>query len=332
MTVPGRERTGRRKGRTTATGLTVALALGLGVLVTTTGVAGAHGIGLFRAPGATAGHPALVSTADSSPLSSATAGTTPHTSAPAPAAPAVPTPKSAGTTPGAAAVSAPPVTAPGRSVVLSAGQQPSQVGAVFTGSLAAGHSCTASVVDSPAGDLIVTAAHCLSSGTAKGSTFVPGYRDGTAPFGVWQITDVLEDAAWTGGHDPDHDVAFAVVQPLDGRSLQSVVGSYGLDTSGVSSATVQITGYPSSTDEPISCTGSSSAFGAAQLRVYCTGYPSGTSGSGWVENYDRSTGTGAIMGVIGGYQTGGDTADVSYSTRFGSSTQALYRQAEAAGA
>jgi hypothetical protein len=43
------------------------------------------------------------------------------------------------------------------------------------------HFCSASVVDSPAGNLVITAAHCLAGRTPGGFVFVPGYRDGRAP-------------------------------------------------------------------------------------------------------------------------------------------------------
>jgi hypothetical protein len=50
------------------------------------------------------------------------------------------------------------------------------VGALFTASAGqlGRHFCTASVVDSPAGDLLITAAHCVT-GTAGTIDFVPGY-------------------------------------------------------------------------------------------------------------------------------------------------------------
>jgi hypothetical protein len=66
--------------------------------------------------------------------------------------------------------------------------------------------------------------------------------------------------------------------------------------------------------------------------VNCTGYPGGTSGSGWVENYNATTGTGSIIGVIGGYEEGGDTDDTSYAALFDDSVQSLFEQAKAAAA
>jgi hypothetical protein len=53
-----------------------------------------------------------------------------------------------------------------------------QVGALFQGAWRSEpHFCTASVVDSPSGDVIVTAAHCLS-GDASDLEFVPMCHDG----------------------------------------------------------------------------------------------------------------------------------------------------------
>jgi hypothetical protein len=49
------------------------------------------------------------------------------------------------------------------------------------------HFCTATVVDSPRGDVVVTAAHCVSGWKAGSLAFVPGYRDGAAPRGIWNV-------------------------------------------------------------------------------------------------------------------------------------------------
>ncbi|WP_051942726.1 trypsin-like serine peptidase [Streptacidiphilus rugosus] len=237
----------------------------------------------------------------------------------------------AATTPTATTASgALPVTTTGRSQVLAAAQQTAKVGAIFSSnSITSGnHHCTASVVDSPAGDVIVTAAHCLASGGSTGAVFVPGYRDGSAPNGVWQITRVIEDSSWTDDGDQDDDVAFALVAPQSGRSLEaSVGGGYTLSTTGTTAATVQLTGYPSQTDEPITCTGTAAAYSGTQLIVDCTAFTGGTSGTAWVADYDAANDSGSVIGVIGGYQQGGDTADTSYSIVFDATAADLYAQA-----
>jgi hypothetical protein len=273
--------------------------------------------------GPTSGTAGASASTSSSPTAgaSATAAASPSATAAAKAAPeAAAKPTTAGNV---------PVTSTGHSQVLAAAQQSTKVGAIFSSSsiTPGNHHCTASVVDSPAGDVIVTAAHCLNSGRT-GAVFVPGYRDGAAPQGVWSITQVVENSAWTGDGDEDDDVAFAVVAPRNGQSLEAAVGGgYTLSTSGTTSATVQMTGYPSATDEPITCTGAAQSYSSTQLVIECTAFTGGTSGTAWLAGYDSDADQGSIIGVIGGYQQGGDTADTSYSIVFGPATQSLYRQA-----
>ncbi len=47
--------------------------------------------------------------------------------------------------------------------------------------------------------------------------------------------------------------------------------------------------------------------------------------------FDTRSRTGTIVGVIGGYQQGGNTPSVSYSALFGSDIHQLYQQAIADG-
>ncbi|MCM2423221.1 trypsin-like serine protease [Streptomyces sp. RKAG293] len=237
------------------------------------------------------------------------------------------------------AVSGPGVFAgiPGVSNTVHATASVKQVGALFDGGLSGGHYCTASVVQSAGKNVVVTAAHCLSGGTG-GTVFVPGYHDGEAPYGVWPLESVTLAPGWTSGADQDLDVAFAEVAPLNGREVQDVVGGYTIGTSGsgendgTTATTVRITGYPSTADAPLTCYNDATAYTAEQLRIACTDYSGGTSGSPWVTGLDPDTGTGTIIGVIGGYEEGGDTPDVSYSPAFDSAIGSLYEQAVAAAA
>ncbi|WP_370110152.1 serine protease [Streptacidiphilus sp. MAP12-33] len=205
-----------------------------------------------------------------------------------------------------------------------------RVGAIFSGGLSGTHYCSASVIDSPRGNMIVTAAHCLS-GDDGDKVFVPGYRDGTAPHGVWQITRTVEDPAWTAGGDPDVDVAFALVAPLGGRSLQQTLGANRLAVDEGFDHVVTITGYPGATELPITCSDLVDRFSSTQMRIDCTGYSDGTSGSPWLipgqggPTHDEGT----VIGVIGGFETGGYTDDVSYSSYFGDRVGDLYRAAVA---
>ncbi len=252
-----------------------------------------------------------------------------------PAPKPTPSPSAGAGTGGARASQAPPASAtpsptaspedPGVSRTLPVSSMPPQVGAVFTGGLDGDHYCTASVVDSPGQDLIVTAAHCLDS---TSQVFVPDYHDGVAPYGVWQLERIVVDAQWSADSDEDHDLAFAVVAPRNGRTVQSVVGGYTLGIGGTANAEVTVTGYPETADTPITCTNGISAYGDSQLRIQCSGFTGGTSGSPWVTGTGAGRqGPGTVIGVIGGHEEGGDTPDVSYSVVFGPGVQALYDRA-----
>ena len=101
------------------------------------------------------------------------------------------------------------------------------VGALFTesnGKLGA-HFCTASVVDSTAGDLAVTAAHCVY-GKSAAMVFVPDYANGKTPYGIWPVTKVYTDSAWDASQDPDHDVAFLRLSDAsDGTPIENLTGA-----------------------------------------------------------------------------------------------------------
>jgi hypothetical protein len=64
-----------------------------------------------------------------------------------------------------------------------------------------------------------------------------------------------------------------------------------------------------------------------QLEFDCGGYANGTSGGPFLADVNPKTGQGAVIGVIGGYEQGGLTPQVSYSSVFGSNVAALYRAA-----
>jgi len=210
------------------------------------------------------------------------------------------------------------------------------VGALFavSGGRLRTHFCTASVVDSPAGDVIVTAAHCVqgySDTSPAGLAFVPGYN-GTAPYGAWTVTRIFVDQAWASTADPDDDVAFlTVAQPGRDTAIEDVTGGEILGTGQPSAGVVRVIGYPDTQDQPLSCQNRIIAFSSSQMEFDCDGYTEGTSGSPFLIDVDAATGEGTVIGVIGGYQQGGDSADVSYAATFGQNVRMLYDTAVSRG-
>ncbi len=227
------------------------------------------------------------------------------------------------------APAAPAVVTPSPLTVTSAGVTPA-VGALFStdGGQLGTHFCTASVVDSAAGDLIVTAAHCLNGYPATNPTglvFVPGYDNGTAPYGAWTVTRIFVDAAWASAADPDDDVAFLVVaQAGSNARIENVTGAEHLGIGQPATGSVRVIGYPDTRDQPISCQNRTRAFGPSEMEFDCDSYTDGTSGGPFLAGVDPATGEETVIGVIGGYQQGGDSPDVSYSARFGPQVQTLY--------
>ncbi len=230
-----------------------------------------------------------------------------------------------------------PIQAPRAPLVFANGQSfdgTPAVGALFTvsGGQLRRHFCTASVVDSSGGDLVITAAHCVSGKAPGQIAFVPGYNGGQEPYGVWLASDVLLDSTWRTSADPDHDVAFLVVHlPDSSARIQDVTGGERLGIGWHARAWVQVIGYPNATERPITCQNESKPFEASELEFDCGGYTDGTSGGPFLGRVDPSTGIGTVIGVIGGYEQGGDIASVSYSPGFGSAVEALYQIAVAQG-
>ena len=218
-----------------------------------------------------------------------------------------------------------------------------QIGALFSvsnGSVQGqGHYCSGSVVNSPHGDIVLTAAHCVydTNGAYTDLAFVPDYHDGQDPYGVWTPADVVVPAQWASSEDPDYDVAFLVVHESGSSTrIQDVVGGDQLQLDPAYSGLTQVVGYPQDTEKPITCTNmtnqvSDPSLTTPQLQFDCQNYPGGTSGGPFLRDVDANTGLGTVVGVIGGFEAGGDTPDVTYASYFGDWVGSLLAQAESKG-
>jgi V8-like Glu-specific endopeptidase len=220
--------------------------------------------------------------------------------------------------------------ASGAPTLTATSGRPRTVGALFDLTRSGGlgsHFCTASVVDSPAGNLVLTAAHCLTSQSAGGVVFVPDYHDGRAPYGTWTVTRVIVDQDWNSSANPDDDFAFLVVSQAGAElTIQQITGGeiVGIDTP--PGRAVTAAGYPDGQGAMISCDNTVVAFSPTQFEFDCGGFTDGTSGSPLLA-VSTSGGPATVIGVIGGYQRGGDSASVSYAARFSTRMKDLYQTA-----
>jgi V8-like Glu-specific endopeptidase len=90
--------------------------------------------------------------------------------------------------------------------------------------------CSASAVSSPNPSLVLTAGHCVHDGGGGGFAtnwmFVPGYKNGAAPFGQWTATELFTTDTWANENDGfDDDAGFATVTNGTVQSLTSKLTS-----------------------------------------------------------------------------------------------------------
>jgi hypothetical protein len=141
---------------------------------------------------------------------------------------------------------------------------------------------------------------------------------------------VFVDRAWTDSRNPNHDVAFLTVrQPGSAAPVQALTGGERLGRGTGTTRRVRVIGYPQARQRPLTCRGLARPFGNRQQEFHCGGYTDGTSGGPFLAHFDPGTGEGTVIGVIGGYERGGDIPAVSYSARFGPAVHTLYKTAVA---
>lgn len=195
-----------------------------------------------------------------------------------------------------------------------------RIGAIFLGGDEF-HTCSASVLASTTGDLILTAAHCLAAGLE--STFVPGFHGSVDE--PWHVRAVYLDPRWLADQDPQADFAIARVGRDDGASVQAVEGGLTLGTAPGTDTAVTVTGYPMGEGGgPLGCRGVTAAAQDGFPSLPCVGLTDGFSGAPWVVGA-------TVTGVVGGLDGGGCDDDMSFSPRFDAQTARVLSRAEAGG-
>ncbi len=201
-----------------------------------------------------------------------------------------------------------------------------RVGALFLG---AGdlHTCTAGVLDSTGGDLILTAAHCVAEDID--TTFVAGFSDSADPADTWRVDAIYLDPRWVQNQDPLADFAILRVARDSGGTVEAEAGSgLTIGTTPKPGTEVTVTGYGLGVGGgPVGCKAATESAPGGFPLLPCGGLVDGTSGAPW------TTGPGGsiITGLIGGLDGGGCDENISYSPPFDDGVVALLARAEAGG-
>lgn len=183
----------------------------------------------------------------------------------------------------------------------------STVGKVFITQGGVDYVCSGS---STGNNVVTTAGHCIADFGRFSTNFVyvPEYRNGAAPFGMWVGTDLRTTSEWFNNEDFGRDIGFARVMNMNaGGTLQQTVGALSLTNCALGQPVV-IAGYPAgnpfngevmiTTNTQISVRDNSVSPATNGARSSQTG---GSSGGPWIP-----TGTGNQICSVVSYSYGND--------------------------
>jgi len=155
--------------------------------------------------------------------------------------------------------------------------------------------------------VILTAGHCVHSGNNSNSgfytnfMFVPAYRNGVAPAGVWDWAYVIVTGTWfSGGASFPNAADYAMIEPRDIGSniLGNVTGFLGFQTLKLRPNHAHLLGYPANHDSGErmhQVTSQALRASTPNAAEYGSDMRGGSSGGPWVQNF----------GVVASGQTGG---------------------------
>jgi hypothetical protein len=198
--------------------------------------------------------------------------------------------------------------------------------------------CSGTSVNAPNYSVVFTAAHCIHSGGRRGRwidfrwVFVPGYRFGQRPFGVFPAKWIDTTRQWRTTGSENFDVGAAVVgRNQRGQLLAKAVGGTGIAWGLKHKQVFDIHGYPAAppfdgetqqlcTQTPFLGHDPRSLLmpGPLNLAVDCN-VTGGASGGGW-------TIRGEILNSVTNYGYGDDLA-TDYGAYFGKEVGRLFHRA-----
>jgi V8-like Glu-specific endopeptidase len=196
--------------------------------------------------------------------------------------------------------------------------------------------CSGSTVASANADVAVTAAHCVTDGNgnwATNWTFVPGYVNGSAPYGRYTARRFFVASQWSSGAAEDYDVAFVALgtATVGGLQAHAVTAAGGLGiTFGSHPAQEYAFGYPSAAPyngrQLEYCNGTTSPdpyHATSDTGLHCA-ITEGASGGPWLSGFKAGTGT---ITSVSSFKYN-DGSEITYGPALGSAARSLYGQAE----
>lgn len=209
-------------------------------------------------------------------------------------------------------------------------------GKVFFTLGGANYVCSGSAVSSGNEDVVLTAGHCVNEGPGAYATnfaFVPAYDDGARPYGTFTARQLTTTTQWANSGDFDYDVAFAVMNTLNGAHLTDVVGGQSIGFNQARGQYMYSFGYPAANPydgtDIAWCHGTvvQDTFGGSSDQGLNCNMTGGSSGGPWFVNYNESTGLGTLNSVNSFKYRGGNMRSYMFGPYLGSVAQSLYASA-----
>lgn len=207
------------------------------------------------------------------------------------------------------------------------------------------YSCSASVVPSRRGNVILTAAHCVidpETGTVATEgklNFAPGYHNGIAPDGIWEASSYEATKSWSEWArkkvtppNEGEDLAFLLLRSnQEGEDVQDVAGSLGIAFDQACTQTYTQYGYPAESPydgqilyshiSPYAGTDLNPAIAPRPIKI-ASDFTRGSSGGPWT--IGASTAPTALSVTAYGYE---NQPGYLYGPYFGEAARKAYERA-----
>jgi len=196
-------------------------------------------------------------------------------------------------------------------------------------------SCSGSTVNSAGKDSVITAGHCVygslggevpGEGWHSNWIFVPDYKNGYAPYGVWTAKELWTPTNYYNNQDEGDDMGGAVINTnLYGQHIVNVVGGQGIAWNYPNDQFVYDFGYPAGA--PFNgatlqyCTGSEFNWsGIANTMGLPCNFTGGSSGGPWLMSFNGE------FGYVNGVNDFGYSSLPGYifAAYFGNNAGSLY--------
>lgn len=191
--------------------------------------------------------------------------------------------------------------------------------------------CSGTVVSSRLQNVVFTAGHCAVDPGEEPSTnmvFVPGYRDGSEPFGEYPVATLLTTEEWAADGDLSFDAAIAQLS----SPIEQTLGARGIAFNRAPKTSYKIFGYPAEPsdtydgerliecDAPLFGLEVSFSHPFSNVAFPCD-MRQGASGGGWVNP------AGDVVSVVSHGYTDPSLSDQIAGPFFGEAVKRLYNAA-----